>query len=110
MPFQKGHKINGNPNGRPKGSENKETKELREKLALLLDDMYPKFLNEMAKLEGIQFINSFSNFLEYCTPKLNRTDLSNNGKDFDFSNTSVYDAITGLDKLLELARSRAAKE
>ena len=76
MAFKKGHKL---ATGRPKGSENKETKKIREFLADLVDDGRDKLITELNKLEGVQYIQAYTNFLEYCTPKLNRTDVKVEG-------------------------------
>ena len=73
MKFEKGK--SGNVSGRPKGAENKETKKLRQFLGDLLEDNQDKFNEELLKLSGFQFIQAFSGLLEYCTPKLNRTDM-----------------------------------
>lgn len=102
MPFQKGHKY---ANGRPKGSENKEKKELRKALTKLAEGGYSKFAKELAKLEGKDYIDRYISLLEYTTPKLNRTDHTNDGEKFDFN---ISDAEL-IDKLNEFARSIAEK-
>ncbi len=73
MPFKEGQ--SGNENGRPKGSANKETKQLREFLANVLDNNRDKFEDELNKLEGKDYINAVSNLMEYCTPKLQRSEI-----------------------------------
>lgn len=73
MPFEKGQ--SGNETGRPKGSQNKETKQLREFLAHVLDDNRDKFKKELNKLKGRDYINAISNLMEYCTPKLQRSEI-----------------------------------
>lgn len=72
MPFTKGHTL---ATGRPKGSANSETKQLRKYLALVIEDNKDKFLKELNKLEGRDYVNAFQNLLEYCTPKMQRTEL-----------------------------------
>lgn len=74
MPFKKGE--SGNPNGRRSGSENKETKKLRQFLADVLDNNQQRFEQELLALESKDFIAAYSNLLEYCTPKLQRTELT----------------------------------
>ena len=83
MAFKKGQ--SGNKDGRPKGAENKEKKALRESLQAFLDDNISKFNTELRALKGAQFIDRYIALLEYCTPKLNRTDLTNDGESFDFN-------------------------
>lgn len=68
--FQKGE------GGRPKGAQNKETKKLRQFLADVLDNNQERFEEELLSLEGEKFVQAFSNLLEYCTPKLQRTELT----------------------------------
>lgn len=71
MPFTK-----GDPNaGRPKGSENKETKRLREWVGKLLDGYQDQVYDDLGKLNPKDRIAAVSNLLEYCLPKLQRTEL-----------------------------------
>lgn len=90
--FEKG---NTKGKGRPKGVENKEKKELRMALQSFLDDNIDKFHEELRTLEGSQFIDRYIALLEYCTPKLNRTDLTNDGEKFDY-NINTDDLINEL--------------
>ena len=99
MPFKKGQ--SGNPNGRKTGSENKETKLLRERLSMLIEDQYPRFIKEINKLEGQQYVTAIKDLLEYTTPKLNRTDLTNDGEKFDFSVLSDAELINELRKIAQ---------
>ena len=106
MPKGPGKGNTNNPNGRPKGSENKEKKALRELLTMFLEDNYDKFLKELYKLEGKEFSDRFIQLLEYATPKLNRTDLTNDGDKFDFN----IDGSTALDRLNKLlAEAKASR-
>lgn len=107
MPYKKGHTKTG---GRQKGVENKDKSELRKRIAKLLDDNYPKFVDAFGDLKGKELIDRFTLLIEYCTPKLNRTDLTNDGDKFDFSIIDGDDAIAGINKLLEQARERASSE
>lgn len=77
----KGKFTSGNK-GRPKGSQNKETKELRERLSQLLDDNYSRFVTAFVELENEKMLRAYIDLLEYCTPKLNRTDLKSDGQPF----------------------------
>ena len=49
MPFEPGE--SGNPNGRPKGSQNKETRTLREKIDYLLEDQFEMILKDLENLK-----------------------------------------------------------
>lgn len=66
----------------PAGSKQK--KVLRELLSNIADDNNEKFKTELMTLKGKAFIDSYLGLLEYCTPKLNRTDLTNDGDKFEF--------------------------
>lgn len=72
MPFKKGQ--SGNPIGRPKGSLNKVTLELRERIKLLLDDNFELFLKDFKALDAKNRINTYIKLLEYCIPKLQRSE------------------------------------
>lgn len=64
-----------NPNGRPKGSVNERTKGwelLKETITTGLTD---KFMEEMDKLDGIQYINAYLATMEYFKPKLSRSEV-----------------------------------
>lgn len=61
--------------GRPEGSANKETKLIREKLGLLLDENFDKFQDEMKALKGKDFFYAFESLLEYSTPKLQKQEI-----------------------------------
>lgn len=100
MPFKKGE--SGNPKGRKIGSENKDKKKLRESLTLLVNDNYGKFKRELNKLQGKDFLDRFINILEYTTPKLNRTDLTNDGDKFDFSVLNDAELINELERITKL--------
>jgi len=82
MPFKKGE--SGNKSGRPKNAQNKETKKLREFLVMLAEDNEAKFKKELLKLTGSQFTQTYLSLLEYCTPKLNRTDITTDGDKISF--------------------------
>lgn len=99
--------VSGNPNGRPKGAINKDRKVLREALTEYVQGNSEKFYLELNKLTGKEFIDRFISLLEYTTPKLNRTDLTNDGEKFDFS---VYSDAELINELRKLAESIPGKE
>lgn len=76
MPFEKGQ--SGNPSGRPKGSLNRSTTELRETLSSLVDNNIDKieiWLNRIAKEDPKAALQCLSSLMEYTLPKLNRSTL-----------------------------------
>ena len=72
MKFEKGNTLGS---GRPKGASNKETKQLREFIASVLEDNYDKFMTELEKLEGKAFLDVIGNFMEYKEAKLSRIEV-----------------------------------
>ena len=71
MPFTKGN--SGNPLGRPKGSLNHSTKEVRELLSSALDTNKIKEMLERIE-EPTDYINAISKLLPYCVPKVKPID------------------------------------
>ena len=42
---------------------------------MVIDDNRDKFEKELNSLEGRDYINAISNLMEYCTPKLQRSEV-----------------------------------
>ena len=61
--------------GRPKGSSNETNKKVRNFIKEILTGQQDKFLKELEKLEGKQFIDAWTTLIEYSVPKLQRTEL-----------------------------------
>ena len=74
MPFKKGQ--SGNPNGRPKGKENKSTKELRQRVTSLIDSQIETILEDFQSLTPKERIDITVKLFEYVIPKLSRKDTS----------------------------------
>lgn len=73
-----------NPNGRPKGSQNKDTSAVRQAVAKLLEDYSPKmhgWLDQIAAESPEKAMSLITGLLEYSIPKLQRTDIQNLDKD-----------------------------
>ena len=71
MPFTKGN--SGNPLGRPKGSLNQSTKEVRELLSSSIDSS--KIIDMLNRIEEpTDYINAISKLLPYCVPKVKPID------------------------------------
>lgn len=62
--------------GRPKGSTNKATKDLRERITLLLDENWDDIQTDLKSLTPKERIDAYIKLLEYSLPKLNRTQLT----------------------------------
>lgn len=68
MPFEKGK--SGNPDGRPKGSQNKASGQLRTLISNFLEKNFPVVEREFASLEAKDKIKYFIDLLQYSLPKL----------------------------------------
>lgn len=79
MTFKKG--SSGNIKGKPKGAENKTTKDIKEAYKQLIEnnlDNLTKWLNEIAKDNPEKAIRLLADLSEYVIPKLARTDSNIN--------------------------------
>ena len=65
---KKGH--TNNPKGRPKGTPNKVTGDLRQWLSKLVDDNRTTFEADLKDLEPAQRLQILEKLMQYCTPKL----------------------------------------
>lgn len=74
MPLSKGQ--TNNPNGRPKGSENKNNKELRDNIKLFITENWSKIEDDLKELTPKERIDTYIRLLEYSLPKLNRTSVT----------------------------------
>lgn len=81
MPFETGQ--SGNPLGRPRGSKNKATNQVKTFIETLLTDQTntEKIKTEFAKLEGKDLIKAFIDLSPYVVPKLQATSLEINPED-----------------------------
>lgn len=62
--------------GRQKGTQNKDTKKLRERVDSLLDDNWDKVVNDLKELNPKERIDTYLKLLEYSLPKLSRSEQS----------------------------------
>lgn len=60
--------------GKPKGAVSEKTKFWEALKDFIINEGSEKFKDEMEKLEGKDFINTYINVLEYFKPKLQRSD------------------------------------
>jgi hypothetical protein len=81
MPFQKG--TSGNIKGKPKGSVNKATTELRQWITAFINENKDQLQDDWKQLDPKDRIILFERLLKYSLPTLQATSL-----DFDFERLS----------------------
>ncbi|MGD9930250.1 MAG: DUF5681 domain-containing protein [Mangrovibacterium sp.] len=76
MAFKKGQ--SGNPGGRPPGTKDKATKEIREKISDILEDHFTpdKISEDLEAMEPKDRLTFLTKLLEYAVPKLKQTDIA----------------------------------
>ena len=70
----KGHFITGS-GGRPKGTPNKSTAELKNLVVSLLKDNSPRFTKVLGKLEGKEYTDTVLKLMEYVIPKQRHSEV-----------------------------------
>ncbi len=73
MPFDKGQ--SGNPEGRPKGTINKTSAQLRETITLFLDQNFERIVKDFARLKPRDRVKFYCDLLQYSVPKLQAMQL-----------------------------------
>lgn len=68
--------------GRKKGTPNKDTKQLREKIEALLTDNWEQINEDLKEVTPKERIDAYTKLLEYSVPKLNRTELKGENSGF----------------------------
>ena len=79
MAFEKGK--SGNPRGREKGSLNKATAAMRERIEQVLDDLDVTLTADLKALRPEQRVELWAKLQEFIRPKLSRTTLTDDGHD-----------------------------
>lgn len=62
--------------GRKKGTPNKDTKELREKISDLIDNNFENIQSDIDQLEPKERLDFLTKLFEYSLPKLSRTEIN----------------------------------
>lgn len=90
--------------GRPKGSPNKDTKALRERITALMDERWEKFLQDLDKLSPKDRVNTMVSLMEYTLPKLNRTEVK------DVTNIEAIMKLSPEERLARLEELKKLKK
>lgn len=89
MPFKKGE--SGNKNGRPKGAQDKLTKEAREIFIETLEGQVPNIQDAFAKVlkeSPSKYLELFAKYAQYFVPKKTETEVKGElSTNFDFEET-----------------------
>lgn len=91
MAQQKGQ--TGNPNGRPKGSKNKVTKEIKNFATSFIEGRQEQFEKDYDSLEPLERVKIFEKIMQYVIPKAVKIE------------TDEQKTITIEDKLKELSKT-----
>lgn len=73
--------TSNNPNGRPKGSKNKKTKEWETLRETLLSQHTERFIHLLDKMDDDQFVRTYLKLLEYFRPKIARIQPENDNNE-----------------------------
>ena len=95
MAFKKG--VSGNPAGRPKGSGNRATSDLRASIQAFLDKNWPNVQKEFNKLEPKEKLAFMDKMLSYSLPKLQSVELD---ADVELNHLSDQKIDSIIEKLL----------
>jgi len=74
--FQKG--VITNPKGRPKGTKNKITADLRQSITDFLEDRFGEVVQTWVKLSDKDKLTFYRDLLQYAIPRLQNTELKGN--------------------------------
>ena len=67
--------ITNNPNGRPKGSINKSTAEIRELVTTLFEERYKDFIQALDDLEPKEKVDAYFKLMGFILPRQRDVDL-----------------------------------
>ncbi len=99
MPFEKG--VKGHTRGRPKGSKNKVTGELREMITAFLEQEFPTIQRQWKLLSPKDKAKLYTDLLNYSVPKLQAIST-----ELDFENLTDEQLDSIIEKLMAKAQER----
>lgn len=71
--------VSGNPKGKPKGIISKKQERWNELVSYLMDEGIDRYINAIRNLEDDEYVNRFTQILNYVKPKLQAIDQTNSG-------------------------------
>ena len=77
--------TSGNPKGKPKGAENKLTKEIRAKIGLILNNNIDKVQTDLDKLEPKDRLNVLLQLMKFVTPQLKQIEVDHQEQEHNFT-------------------------
>lgn len=93
--YKKGE--SGNPNGRPKGSRNRSTEEMRELIKKVVDNNLENLENDLSRMSPANRWTIIQKLSQYFMPTLSKTDNQNNNSG-ELNITIKYKDDEGNDK------------
>jgi hypothetical protein len=98
-------KRKGSPKtgGRQKGSVNVITRPLKELISSYSQDSFNRFIVEMDRLEGSEYVKAYLSLLEYSLPKLQRSEIMGEVSSLSFTEENN---LTGEERRLMINRLR----
>jgi len=76
--------TSGNPKGKPKGATNKNTKELRGKISLILNNNIDKVEQDLKQLQPKDRLNVLLQLMKFVTPQLKQVEVEHQEHEHNF--------------------------
>jgi len=76
--------TSGNPKGKPKGATNKNTKELRGKISLILNNNIDKVEQDLKQLQPKDRLNVLLQLMKFVIPQLKQVEIEQQEQEHNF--------------------------
>jgi len=77
--------TSGNPKGKPKGATNKNTKELRGKISLILNNNIDKVEQDLKQLQPKDRLNVLLQLMKFVIPQLKQVEVEHQEQEHNFT-------------------------